>query len=367
MLVETSNQKIPPTSMLGSSEDVLSKATAGNGHVSRNIRVSLLSLDLVEPYVSIVAVNDLALSDDVVPLVERNCKNAMKQVMIPQNVDRISVEWSVGGCLNIDETSLWVANSIQDGSLDCLSQPSRADIEASFTQVSPSGAAGGHGYFSENGPIPDASVSNVEVEPSLGPIFSAVVDVSALGAGQRLTLIASARVDRAWSEKPTSNVKPDVPPQAHVVNARTNPDWFFESSGKRVKGRLDWFSIPIVIVVGEYRDNVGQDQAGRQITTVEISNRFGHTTGPGGAAPFRASNSSSPNPIIFFVAILFAFVLAALLFIAARRRQRAWRQFDEMSDEDWANEPYSDLEMKAYDDEPQSTNNNLSMLRTASD
>ena len=52
MLVETSHQKIPNTQMLGNNRDVMSKDTSGNGHISRNIRLSLLSAELVEPYVS---------------------------------------------------------------------------------------------------------------------------------------------------------------------------------------------------------------------------------------------------------------------------------------------------------------------------
>merc|ERR1719464_2324301 len=58
MLVETSNRKEPQTN-LGNSADVLSRDTTGNGHISRNIRLSLLAADIVEPYVSVVGVNKL--------------------------------------------------------------------------------------------------------------------------------------------------------------------------------------------------------------------------------------------------------------------------------------------------------------------
>lgn len=360
MLVETSNKKIPPTSMLGNSKDVLSQETNGNGHVSRNIRLSLLSADLVEPYVAIVAVNDLALSDDVVPLVERNCKTATKRVMIPQNIDQITVEWSVGGSLDIDETSLWVATSFPPGVIDCLAQPSRADIEASFLQVLPNGPTGGSGYFSASGATPHPRVSNADVEPCLGPIFSAIVDVSSLRAGDTLNIIASSRVDRSWAARPSSNVKPDVLPQAHVVNARTNPDWHFESAGKHVKGRLDWFSIPISIVVGDYDNNVGQNQAGREITTIEVSNRFGQTTGPGGASPFVPPKASFLNHIGIVSFGLVVCLLALALFLSLKRRHRAYIVRSDTDDEDdaWTNEPYSDkevhgqVEMKGYGDDP---------------
>lgn len=364
MLVETSHQKIPPTNMLGNSKDVLSSDTDGNGHVSRNIRLSLLSAELVEPYVAIVAVNDLALSDDLVPLVERNCKTASKQVMIPKNVDQVTVEWTVGGALEIDETVLWVTESVPPGILDCLTQPSRADIEASFKQVIPDGLTAGSGFFAARGPNPHPDVSNTNVEPCLGPVFRAVVDVSLLKVGDRLTVVASAIVDQSWTSRPTSNVKPDLPPQSHVVNARTNPDWHYESLGKRVKGRLDWFSLPIDIVVGDYDDNVGQNQAGREITTIEVSNRFGQTTGPGGASPFVPQKPFFVNNHMSLIFAVLGVFLVLVLILLVRRNHGAYTIHTGIDDDDdsWDNMPYSDneqqgdVEMKLYEDEPLSEN-----------
>jgi hypothetical protein len=75
MLIETSDDKEPKLH-LGNSVDVLSRDTKGNGHISRNIRLALLAAELVEPYVSVFRVNELRLSDDVVPLLtagEESC------------------------------------------------------------------------------------------------------------------------------------------------------------------------------------------------------------------------------------------------------------------------------------------------------
>ncbi|KAI2511738.1 Zinc carboxypeptidase [Fragilaria crotonensis] len=308
MLVETSHQKIPPTSMLGNSKDVLSKETDGNGHISRNIRLALLSADLVEPYVSIVAVNNLALSDDIVPLIERNCTTASKRP-----TKRADWRFRILLCK-------WA--------------------------------------------YPHPRVSNADVEPCLGPIFSAVVDVSSLRAGETLSIIASSRVDRSWAMRPNSDVKPDVPPQSHVVNARTNPDWNFESAGKRVKGRLDWFSIPVSIVVGDYDDNVGQNQAGREITTIEVSNRFGQTTGPGCLA-VRAPKYSSFHLSFLAVGVVVC-LLALALFVSFKCGPHEYRIRADTDEEDgsWSNEPYSDepghgdVEMKGCSDDPLSCSDN---------
>ncbi len=73
LLIETSNDKTPSSSSLGTSLDVLSETSSGNGHVSRNIRLSLLSADLVEPYVSFLGVNNVSLVTNILPLTGRYC------------------------------------------------------------------------------------------------------------------------------------------------------------------------------------------------------------------------------------------------------------------------------------------------------
>jgi len=106
VLIETSNDKTPSSSSLGTSLDVLSETSSGNGHVSRNIRLSLLSADLVEPYLQITGVDGLSLSTDVLPLTETKC-NRLKTVTVPQTFSQVTVEWTVGGAFEIDSTSLY--------------------------------------------------------------------------------------------------------------------------------------------------------------------------------------------------------------------------------------------------------------------
>lgn len=49
-LVETSNDKKPPEALLGESEAILNTRSAYNGHVPRNVRLSLLAADMQLPY-----------------------------------------------------------------------------------------------------------------------------------------------------------------------------------------------------------------------------------------------------------------------------------------------------------------------------
>ena len=109
MLVETSNDKSPSPESLGTSLNVLSRDTSGNGHVSRNVRVALLAADVVEPYLIITGVNDLVLATDILPLTGRNCRR-MNAVKVPQTLDEVTVEWTVGGALEIDDTQLYYGN-----------------------------------------------------------------------------------------------------------------------------------------------------------------------------------------------------------------------------------------------------------------
>jgi hypothetical protein len=55
---------------------------------------------------------------------------------------------------------------------------------------------------------------------------------------------AVAVVDQDWASQGSGDDAPSprIPPQSHLVNARTNPDWDAEWMGHRVKGTLDWFS-----------------------------------------------------------------------------------------------------------------------------
>lgn len=165
----------------------------------------------------------------------------------------------------------------------------------------------GTGYFSNDGPFPPPTNSQTKNgdgdDDVLGPIFRATLDVSKYSIHDEIVVLARARVDQSWQQQqqqqPSSpqqqqqqQMKPNVPPQAHIVNARTNPLWHHTSAGKMIQGRLDWYTtIPLTIVIGDYKDSVGQQAGGRQVGTVELSNRFGHSTGEtkGGMAPSASS------------------------------------------------------------------------------
>jgi len=278
ILVETSKQK-EPTKNLGNSFDVLNKDTTGNGHVSRNIRLSLLSAELVEPYAGIVGVNELALTDDIVPMTSRDPESCFedKAVMVAGNAESVDIEWTVGGGLTIKNTKLWYAklDDVSDN-VKCWTQPtSTQGLERAGNSFS------GTGFFSIQGSNPGPEGSITGVEPTFGPLFRASVPLQNLIEGDKILVLASAKVDPDWKEAPSFLFKPDLPPQSHVVNARTNPNYFHETNGKKIQGRVNWFSIPLTVVIGKVDEN--------DRTVVEINPRF----------PSEVNCENNPEPFLF--------------------------------------------------------------------
>lgn len=276
MLVETSNNKEPADNTLGTSLRVFDKDTTGNGHTSRNIRLSLLAGDVVQPYVHLVGVNEATLTTDIVPLTARTeDRGSCQSVVVPPGNNLVELRWTVGGAFAIDSTELWYAkwDDVPADVLDCNGiMPSRADIEKYFAKSTMNGATSGTGFFSKEGPAPLDSKQRAE---ALGPVFEASMDVSGFQSNDKIVVVAGAVVDQHWKSVP-KDYAPKVPPQSHVVNARTNPDWHHESAGKIVQGRVDWYSLPLTVVVG---DN------GAESATVELSNRLDGSPTKTGIAP----------------------------------------------------------------------------------
>ena len=378
MLIETSDRKEPKKTELGTSKDVLSRDTSENGHVSRNIRLALLAIELVEPYAAIVGVNQLPLSDDIVPGSvaphtpgDRSSCQSNKAVMIAENAKQVDIQWTVGGAITIQNTELWYGkwDDIPTEQFDCWDQrhPSPEILEKYFTKGTIKGQADGTGYFSRAGahPRPTSSssggsndengIDDAVTKETNGPIFVGTIDIpNGLQTLDELVVIASARVDQGWTDQ-RDNTKPNLPPQSHVVNARTNPDWHFEKpDGKVVHGRLDWFSVPLTIVIGDFTDNVGTAQGGQLVDVVELHPRMGDKNSAGikgGMAPKSAAGTGDvPVEMVGYLAMVILVVVICLgcccCWIGKRRRNRSARPvlYGGSNSDDFVfdSKPYSD-------------------------
>lgn len=198
VLVETSNRKSPQD--LGSDDDVLNPQS-GTGHVARNVRLGLMLIDLVSPYVYVT------------------------EVAFPKPSELI-IGWEVGGAFTVDETEVSL-KSPQTGEI-LIQSP----IQKGATRWS-------------------SKTNNDRGKWPFKTQFQARFDLSALGLKTRetqITLLVRARVDQSWAWNKRTDTDPvGVPPQSHWVNARTNPKWSRSNAGFHVNGKLDWFSEEISV------------------------------------------------------------------------------------------------------------------------
>ncbi len=354
MLVETSDQKEPHKSNLGTSLNVMERDTQENGHVSRNIRLALLAAELVEPYVSVVGIDNLAVQDDLPPLLSREGRTCQrhKAYSIAKDASEVEIQFTVGGAMSIDTVDIWYAkwDDIPQSQLNCISQPTSVDGFQKGTILS---ATSGTGYFSREGSHPRPDRLTEVNDMTTGPIFKAKITVPpGLRTLDQLVVLASARVDQDWANG-RPNIEPNVLPQSHVVNARTNVDWHHESAGKHVKGRLDWFSDPVTIVIGDFLEGVGTRGGDGLIRTVEMYPRFPRGAGNGGLKPKSATDEQLWFPVNMWYVLAGALVSVAICLLCVM--SRSWRKRTTSSNGGYSQEdgfnfdskPYSDV----YDDE----------------
>ena len=257
MLIETSNDKIPK-SHLGISKNVLDYKSSyqSNGHIARNIRLALMAVDIVEPYVSIKSLNGVRLSDDIVPAINRNgleCQNT-KIMSISSQEKEATITWVVGGGFTVDFTNLFYAHWDDIPiSIDCNTHPLHDELGSVFQSTPAS-----------NG-ITKWHTDSVNIGQNV-TVFKASLDISQFKPGDKIAVFATARLDQGWTKQPENDITaPNLLPMSHIVNARTNDDYYHSSAGRIIHGRKDWFSIPLTI-------HVSKDVEEGQVS--EVSNRF---------------------------------------------------------------------------------------------
>lgn len=312
MLVETSHEKIPQYH-LGTENGILDWGGNGdgNGHIARNIRLSLLAIELTEPYIIITSVNGVPIEDDIVPLAERNDRKCIqnKIMEIPMGQKKTVIEWTVGGGFTVDFTTVMFAKwddvpEVVDG----MTQPSNEDLGRAFRTLS---GQSGITHWHKDGTIGKWTV------------FSAEIDTSEFEEGDKIALYATAQLDQEWSKLPKdSDVKPQVPPQSHLVNTRTNVDWLHESNGKVIQGRQDWYSIPATLLIG----------ADETSKTRDLSNRFIISDEDLGGPDFTSipefTDEDGKWISILFAVSTVSVLLGVLLYTLRKRKVRSGKKLE---------------------------------------
>jgi hypothetical protein len=113
--------------------------------ISRNIRLVLVATDLVQPYVSIFGINNIAISDDIIPSSYHqpgNMCDTTRNVAVPGALSTVIVEWTVGGGLDISQTDLLVAkvDDLPDASTCLMNLADGFEyVQNAFTKINPVG------------------------------------------------------------------------------------------------------------------------------------------------------------------------------------------------------------------------------------
>jgi len=249
---------------LGTDRDFLSPGTVASGHIPRNVRLSLLMADVVQPYVSVRYVNDLQLEDDIVPLrdnADRLCRRT-RAVSVPKDFGTLKIEWTVGGGFNVDSSGVLLAKwDDLPPSFDGSSPPSEDAYHYLTSAIA--GVASGVHFFKpppfKNGRTrwheSESYPLSKNEDPYGGPMYISSIPLDYYAPGDEIAVYAYATLDHYWSTQP-GNIKPDVPPQSHFVNARTNASWNYDYSNHTVKGQLYYFSVPVTIIVGNEKSEL---------------------------------------------------------------------------------------------------------------
>jgi len=249
MRIDVGESSNPPKSYLGSNNDVLNQNN--KGLIPRNLRISLMMLDIVEPYLTITAVNGVLIQDDVVPLTPRLSRSCIKTkiVSVPLDSEFVSIDWEAGGGFNVDSTTLLYAKwDDLPLEFDGFMQPPPYTVEVlnadSVFRTTTSMEGHTRWYTS------DSNSANV------GPNFAASIDVDDFEEGDIIAVFATSQFDSSWTDN-------DQTPQSHLVNTRTTEDWYHVNAGKVIQGNKLWFSVPLTLIMGP-----------PQSSTFEVSGRL---------------------------------------------------------------------------------------------
>jgi hypothetical protein len=259
-LVETSDDKEPPENTLGTNDQILKANGVGDGHIPRNIRLTLMATDIVQPYLKWTSPIEFLSRD----FIESSFPTDPSYILTYASVsDIVSLElyWEVGGSLSVDTTQLlWgefpsydqVKDNISKGCVDSASTGCTGLESSWFNNVKVSGMTP---------PIKNGKTRwsglNITSDMNTHPFFDINAACISFLASTKPTnsnlpyidyfVVAKSSVDHSWtgSYRPV----PDAPPQSHIVNARQYPSWEAHNGDKTIKGRDVWYSWPLRIRV----------------------------------------------------------------------------------------------------------------------
>ena len=261
-LVETSDRKKPLENTLGSCDDILNVTAKSNGHIPRNVRLSLLAIDVLQPY---------------------NCFTSIATEKISGGI-RFNIKWIVGGGFNVDSTwvsireapityeSLYNHQSEWSYILNNLNIPTSDALNTVKATFSLNGISmknesimlsknqmGKTQWDSRHTNASDfsfsADFSLYSGDSATDTTRKSTVIVTSMKPG-KYWIIVWSRVDSKWGQS-NQGFPANTMPQSYLANARTSSsNWGTTTDSKSkhkndrlIKGRKYWPSDPILITI----------------------------------------------------------------------------------------------------------------------
>lgn len=203
--------KRPAEATLGGDDAVLTPGGAADGHVPRNIRLSLAAIDLLRPHLELLEHAAAARLDAIVGR-------------------QLRVRYRAWGSARVDAAELvW-----------------RRTAREPWARIGGTGSA-----TLEGAALPRAGVW--AASPATNGAGEHELYALPLADGD-FQIAVRARVDAHWGAGGGRRTAPaGMPPQAHLSRARTDDRWLMDSGGHRVRGQTEWLSAPIDVRVARSR------------------------------------------------------------------------------------------------------------------
>lgn len=209
-LVETSAQKSPAESSLGSDANMLDPNDAGTGHVPRNVRLMLMTTDMAEPYIAVDSVDSAAW--------------------------RFTYE--VGGALNVDKT--WAVYTFVKTNGARVTKKTKARKGRTRWSGGSTDAwkrkSGVNKKHQQGRDIAlQADLSDRSAHPVIAA-FTAQLGMPASATLEKVRIVAG--VDAGWGKKRSGAYPKNVAPQSHLVRSRVDKKWLVEKGGRKIQGKV---------------------------------------------------------------------------------------------------------------------------------
>lgn len=251
ILVETSDDKIPPESTLGGEDGVYAPSSKADGHVPRNMRLALAAIDILQPHVALSHAQNESFETD------------------GRSSRCVSLKWEVWGAVTVDDSiALW-RDSRQSAWMELPFLPP-APRQRALSHAS-TGTAGVTSATGLDARLPRSATSErphramhaggglTLVEGRLvggtgvwgGPSpFDPVSLTGCVRPPAHATtgeIALSVRADSSWAQPPRGVYAPKRAPQSHIARTRAEGGYTSLYQGFQVAATSRWTSEPIAV------------------------------------------------------------------------------------------------------------------------